>query len=174
VASQYVGWPGLSAAGFSGRVDLSSVSPGEHRIAIRVKLEDGSTAVVGEQPIRVLGGPDAIGFIDLPAEGASVSGPTYVAGWALGMRSPVAQVEVSVDGKAVATATKGYRRPDVAAVHVSLPDADTSGWDAIVDTARLKPGPHVLGVACVLADGGHVTLGQKKIIISAPPPRLGK
>lgn len=73
--------------------------------------------------------------------------PVPVWGWAIdpGMRATVERVIVTVDGVDAALAEYGEERPDLAEEY-RRPQMLHCGFHAVIDAARLKPGPHNLGV----------------------------
>jgi hypothetical protein len=88
-------------------------------------------------------------YIDVPASGASLSGVTAIAGWALENTTAVgpasiASVTLFVDGNQVGTASYGVSRPDVCAAfpgRLSCPDV---GWNYNLNVAVLTAGTHTL------------------------------
>jgi hypothetical protein len=73
------------------------------------------------------------GFMDVPANGATVGRVTRVAGWALD-DGRVTRVDVYVDGHFRGSATPAAPRPDVAkAFPAYARQADTCGWEVNVD-----------------------------------------
>jgi hypothetical protein len=93
------------------------------------------------------------GSIDVPAEGAVVTGPLRVTGWAR-IPGEDLHVRIMIDGEE-GVPTRGARvpRPDVQAAVPSLGDCRTAGYDA---TYAFEPGdedPHEIAVLFRSADG---------------------
>jgi hypothetical protein len=88
--------------------------------------------------------PTVMGWIDSskPAAGSSM---LDVVGWAADARtgSPVAKVELLLNGKVVATAQTGEVRRDVAQT-MKRPDYLKSGWKARLDLKGMKAGTYRL------------------------------
>ena len=93
--------------------------------------------------------PPAIAAIVTPEPGASVSGRVALSGWATKDDVPLAEVEVTIDGRHVATARYGRPEPFVgpfmggASRDPALPNV---GFDAEIDVSALAPGVHHLGL----------------------------
>lgn len=86
-----------------------------------------------------------------------------LAGWALGLDSAVAGVEVVADGKVVGRADAGGERPDIAAAFPDVPGAGSCGF-----AVSLEPsggGESRLAVEVALEDGGRVRLGELRVAI---------
>jgi ADP-heptose:LPS heptosyltransferase/GT2 family glycosyltransferase len=80
------------------------------------------------------------GVADLP-----IHGGLSIAGWALA-KEGVDKVEIALDGRRVAVAYFGIRRPDVASAHPSWEGALQSGFAAHVPPRALPPGRHLVAV----------------------------
>jgi hypothetical protein len=109
----------------------------------------------------VRGKHPAVGSVDelhwFDAERAGLVGddvppgaPLYVRGWVLHVdgRRAAETVVLRIDNARNYEARVGASRPDVAAV-LDLPEAKTSGFEAIIPTALLAPGPHEISVLTV-------------------------
>ncbi len=97
--------------------------------------------------------PTLIGSIDEPAEGAVVTGPLAVRGWAR-MSGEDLHVTVTIDGEERGF-MKGERvpRPDVQAVLPSLGDCRTAGYEATYAFEAGDEGAHEIQVLFRAADG---------------------
>jgi hypothetical protein len=84
-----------------------------------------------------------------------------LAGWALGLGSAVAGVEVLADGKVVGRAAADGERPDVAAAFPEAPGADRCGF--VVWLEPSGRGESRLAVEVALEDGGRVRLGELRV-----------
>lgn len=98
-----------------------------------------------------------------------VGGQIVIGGWA-GDRSkgsPIAKVEVLLDGKPEAVATMNLPRADVAKV-VGRLDYAQSGWNAVIHLDGVTPGPHTVSAVAYDAEGNQKALqGAKTIQVSA-------
>jgi Bacterial Ig domain len=97
--------------------------------------------------------PALTGSIDEPAEGAVVSGPLTVRGWAR-IRGEDLHVTISIDGEE-RVFLKGARvpRPEVQAAVPSLGDCRTAGYEATYAFEPDDEGAHEIRVLFRSADG---------------------
>jgi hypothetical protein len=82
------------------------------------------------------------------AENETVSGVYTIDGWAID-NSQVASIIIRVDGKTIAKAAYGNRRPDVDRDYPGQPDAPNFGFTYPLDTTAFANGSHSLEVAAV-------------------------
>lgn len=111
--------------------------------------------VVGPLPARAPAREDATltGSIDEPAEGAIVTGPLAMRGWAR-ITGEDLHVTVTIDGEA-RNFVKGARvpRPDVQAALPSLGDCRTAGYEATYAFEPEDEGVHEIQVLFQASDG---------------------
>lgn len=108
------------------------------------------------------------GFVDQPVAGALPPGDLLVAGWALAPGG-IEDVSIYADGRYVESAVLGFSRPDVAAAQPADPAAPTSGFQVLLASHRLPPGPVTLIVQARSRSGATRDLGVVPVI--APGPR---
>jgi hypothetical protein len=102
----------------------------------------------------------AMGNLDLPTTGSSVSGVTDVVGWAWAL-SGVVSVDVFVDGNHLAAATYGVSRPDI---QLTFPGAPTTlGYHYSLNTAAYSNGSHTV-VAKATDKLGHVATFATRLV----------
>jgi hypothetical protein len=91
------------------------------------------------------------GILDEPVSGAAISGnAVQVGGWLIGT-SPIAKVDVLVDGSFVGSATYGLSRPDLPQ---ALPgQSEDVGFDYLLDSTTLANGAHNLSVKATDENG---------------------
>ena len=106
------------------------------------------------------------GHIDVPLEGANLSGKALAGGWTISKASPIAEIWIYMDARPLTKAILGVARPDVAKVFPTESWAPTSGWNAIFDTAGTPPGQHTLTVRAKLQDGTFLDASSVKIEVS--------
>jgi hypothetical protein len=86
-----------------------------------------------------------MGFVDIPAVGASLSKQMDIGGWALwgeGLRS----VDILIDGQPTGAAIQiNVARPDVARVHPEYGNP-AAGWGGRVDISQIPAGKHTVTV----------------------------
>lgn len=111
----------------------------------------------------------ALAWIDAPTRTATVPARFTVRGWAFKEGAGLANVEVTVDGKRVATATYGAAMPNVADYwKVSNdPHHPHVGFTAEVDASAFAPGLHWLGLRLHGVDGSVETWSEQRIRIDS-------
>ncbi|MFQ5776656.1 MAG: putative Ig domain-containing protein [Terriglobia bacterium] len=105
-----------------------------------------------------------------------VGGTLLVRGWAADPDSdpgsPVARVEVQIDGTSVGDATLGLSRPDIAAFW-GRPDFALGGWELAVGLASLPEGTHTVTVTAFDAEGSSAPVDSPRDFIVGTPPGGG-
>ena len=111
----------------------------------------------------------ALAWIDAPTRKATVSAHFIVRGWAFKEGAGLAKVEVTMDGKRVATADYGAAMPNVAEFwRVSNdPHHPNVGFTAEVDAGAFAPGAHWLGLRLHGVDGSIETWSEQRIHIQS-------
>jgi len=84
-----------------------------------------------------------------------------LAGWALGLDSAVAAVEVVADGEVVGRTAGGGDRPDIAAAFPDIAAAGRCGFDISLEPSG--EGQSRLAVEAALEDGGRARLGELRV-----------
>ena len=107
-----------------------------------------------------------IGFLDLPAEGATLHGFVAVVGWAIGCRPgrDIRHVSVRVDGAEVGTAHWGFYRPDVGEMNPGE-GRSFSGFEYMLDTRRLSNAAHVLEISVTDTASQTADFGTRSITV---------
>ncbi len=115
-------------------------------------------------------GQAAVGYLDMVDDKTviSVAGGNQVqlSGWAActDPASPLAEVEVLVDGRPVTNATLSRPRPDVGAAY-NRPDFNNSGWQADFSAKGIKAGTHQLSARPTCTNGESATLPAFQLIV---------
>jgi N-acetylmuramoyl-L-alanine amidase len=73
-------------------------------------------------------------------------------GWAI-HESGIRSVEVYVDRRYLLSGNTGLNRPDVAQAFPAFKKEMISGWNALLDTTQVPPGPHELVARARAKDG---------------------
>src|SRR5262249_46358765 len=94
------------------------------------------------------------GYLDVPAEGASVASGSWSFGWSLG-GSGIAEVLVAADGGPPRAASLGEPHAGVAEAYPGFPGLDKPGFAFALPALPL--GPHTLTLTLVARDGGRST-----------------
>jgi hypothetical protein len=105
------------------------------------------------------------GVVDTPHSGDTLRGAVGVGGWALS-EDGIGRVAIYIDRKYVVTATLAGSRPDVAGVYRDVPEAGSSGWNAVVDTAAFTPGAHEIVVQAQSKQGGSRDIGAITVTLA--------
>ncbi|MFI4947790.1 MAG: glycosyltransferase family 9 protein [Alphaproteobacteria bacterium] len=155
-------------SGFAFEVKTRKAVPGEHRITLRVRGNDGKTdearvAVVARAERRpgyaqTVGDADPWLHIDSPyvfydAAAVPVRGNLDISGWALS-KAGVAAIEITLDGAQITLAEHGLRRPDIKNEFPDRPDAVACGYQVLLQHRILPKGSHRVGVTLRDKDGG--------------------
>jgi hypothetical protein len=176
VCSAYPGRVGCPTVGFNYSLNLSTLSAGQHTIAVSATDSDGTPDVgTATVTITVANRPPSV-YIDSPSSGMVVSGMVPVSGWALdnsmATGTAINNVQVKVDGVAVGTATYGASRPDVCSAYPGRPGCPNVGFTFALNTAALSPGAHLLTVAATDSDTSPDTASWSVTIQVAAPPSV--
>ena len=91
------------------------------------------------------------GYLDLPAPGARVGGPTPFGGWVMAYE-PIQHVSVHIDGRAIQLLELNFPRPDVDAIYPRSP-VKLKGYIGIVDLSGLPSGMHQVEARAIEAGG---------------------
>jgi hypothetical protein len=104
---------------------------------------------------------DIPGWIDAPAEYATVSGRVVVSGWCQEKgRGPCAAIRLWLDGAEVdAARIERFPRRDVQAAVPDIGDCSRAGWRAAFEAGVLAPGRHCVAAALVGGGGSHRRVG---------------
>lgn len=104
-----------------------------------------------------------IGAVNLPAEGATLSGIATVYGWALD-DTQVVKVEVMIDGVVDGTATYGLARADVGTEFPNAP-ADV-GFTYSLNSAKFANGPHLISARATDGSGNVAILPTVHVTVA--------
>lgn len=156
VCSAYSGRAGCPNVGFAYNLDTTQLSPGPHSLTISATNSDvvpdvGTASVT----FQVAAAPPSV-HIDVPANGATVSGTVQVAGWALDNTSKIgtaiSRVQLLVDGVVVGNATYGVSRPDVCTAYPGRIGCPNVGYTYSLNASALSSGAHTITVAATDSD----------------------
>lgn len=109
------------------------------------------------------------GAVDIPHPAETLRGTIPVGGWALS-EDGIDRVAIYVDRSYVLTATLGGARPDVAKVYGTLPNAATSGFNAVLDTSPFPPGNHEIVVQAHSKGGACRDIGAISVVFAKTGP----
>lgn len=113
--------------------------------------------------------PPAIAWIDSPLPRSRVPARFEISGWAFKDGAGISRVEVTVDGRPMATAAYGAAMPHVRDYwKISTdPNQPKVGFTASVDASGLRPGAHWLGLTLHGADGSVEPWPEQLVRIQA-------
>jgi alginate O-acetyltransferase complex protein AlgJ len=122
----------------------------------RRNRDEGSGAAEGVELAvpneRLLGHVKRAGLVD---------GKLQIMGWAIGRSSPVARIEILMEGNLAATTTTGLDRPDLAAAFPDHPAARTAGYRIAVEARGGESS--CLEIQATLEDGRSAPLGRLRV-----------
>jgi len=105
------------------------------------------------------------GYVDAPAQNATLTGTFDVAGWVIDDRK-VAKIEIRIDGIRLGEASYGISRPDVDRDYPGLPGAPNFGFLYPLDTTTLSNGAHTLEVLAMDTAGNTSLLKPGRLTIN--------
>jgi hypothetical protein len=142
--------------GYSYSLNTSSLAAGSHTITVAA-TDSNATPLTGTYSVTVTvtGGPRV--YIDSPSAGSTISGTVVVSGWAIDSSTPIASVQVKVDGVVNGTATYGASRPDVCSAFPSSKSCPNVGYSYSLNTASLSSGSHTITVAATDSNATPLT-----------------
>ncbi len=131
-------------AGFHYTLDTTVLSNGEHTLTVtETNTLDQSSSKEVSFNVDNTGVLPAMGWIDAPAAGTTISGANYnVHGWYLD-GAGVTNIEIQIDGTTVGEAVYGNQRLDVQTAYPDYNDPN-SGFHYTLDTTALSNGEHTL------------------------------
>ena len=100
-----------------------------------------------------------IGFIDLPANDARVSGQVQFVGWVGASGQQVERVSISTDGAVIGSVVPAVQRQDADFIHPELTNKN-KGWELGIDTTKLSPGKHQITAHALEANGCDLTFAS--------------
>ena len=108
-----------------------------------------------------------IGYIDAPADGATVKGDFAIGGWTIWGQG-VQDIQFQIDGSPMPGKLQmNIARPDVDHLHPDYQNP-VSGWGAMFNTAALPAGTHKVTVAAKSSQGNLRNVGSLTLNIVKP------
>lgn len=149
------------ASGYHYDLDTTALIGGNHTITVQVIGNDGT---IDQNNVGVnLDKPVPIMCLDTIKNGTTVLNSVQVNGWALNV-SGLKEVDISVDGTKVGTATIDVSRPDVSKALPSY-NQGNSGFNYTLDTSKLVEGSHNITITAI---GNDSTTSTQNISINRP------
>lgn len=113
----------------------------------------------------------ALAWLESPSPDAEVAGSVQLSGWALKEGVGVQRVQVTLDGRVVAEADYGQRRPDVLEYWRMAPGEDGVGFRARIDVSGHRGGEAWLGLVLHGRDGSVETWPEQRLRVRAQGSR---
>jgi hypothetical protein len=172
VCAAYGSRPGCPNVGFVYSLNTSSLSSGAHTISVIATDSDTvPDAVTGSVSVNVANTPPLLN-LESPASGANISGQVIVSGWAIDNLTPVASVQIKVDGNLAGNAAF-TARPDVCAAYGGKPGCPNVGFSYTLNTAAYSNGTHTITVGATDADATPLTsVNSVTVKIANNPPQV--
>ena len=99
------------------------------------------------------------GWVDVPADGATVKGRVAIEGWCQEGRAPCEAIRVWLDGREMtAGRVERFPRPEVCAAIPGMGDCSRAGWRIALDPGESAAGSHCVAAA-LLSAGRHRRIG---------------
>jgi hypothetical protein len=132
-------------SGWVAKLDLTGHPLGSHRLEVKTFSSFSARETTYASTVLLAPRPSApSGAVDSPADGATVSTPIEIRGWALDEAAAsgigIDRIRLYVDGEFLTEAEMGQSRPDIAAAYGS--GYDSAGWRAPLEADALQPGQH--------------------------------
>jgi hypothetical protein len=155
VCAVYPARPNCPNVGFSYPLNLASYSPGNHTISVFATNSDSvPVSSYFSVPIKVPVPPSV--YIDVPSAGSQVGSTVTLAGWAINnttaAATPIANIQVQVDGATSGSATYGISRPDVCTAFPGRPNCPDVGFNYSFSSSSLAPGNHTIKIIATSSD----------------------
>lgn len=161
VAAAFPGRPGSPNFGWSYFLDTTTLSNGQHTIAVSATAANGERAIgsarfsvanwtTANNPVHI--------SIDTPGtQSGPFSGVPAFGGWAVDDYTGISSVGVAVDGIPYGNAAYGGNRADVCKVFPGRPGCPNVGWNFLIDTTRIGDGTHTLAITARPVNGQSYT-----------------
>ncbi|WP_042462531.1 Ig-like domain-containing protein [Neobacillus dielmonensis] len=134
---------GNSNAGYKFTLNTQNLANGSHKLTVKETGVNGLVTELGSLVVNVEN-LKTVGYMDAPANGASLEKEVSVSGWFLDVNG-VAKIEVLVDGKNMGQAKYGGLRLDVLKAFPEYKN-DKSGYQFVLDTKLITNGQHKVTV----------------------------
>jgi hypothetical protein len=158
-------------AGWSFVYSASYLGAGTHTVSAIATDSLGASTSLGSKTFTIAGNAPPFGNLDWVGDqknGATTipsADVVAVVGWAADGTdgAPVKQVQVSIDGTAVGTASLGAARADVAAAFGAR--FTNAGWSFVYAAGYLSTGSHTVSAVATDSLGAYTSLGSQTITV---------
>ncbi|HXP08873.1 MAG TPA: choice-of-anchor D domain-containing protein, partial [Acidobacteriaceae bacterium] len=170
VCAVYTNSPGCPKVGWNYTLNTRVLTDGNHTLAVTGTTADGQTSTV-TRTITVSnasgGNSTRIGIDQPNSQTSTLSGWAALGGWAIDDKAAISEVDVSVDGVFLSTATYGVIRTDVCTAYPGRQGCPKVGWSYSLDTTQLTDGAHMLQITAKTSAGGVTTAGAAFTVSNA-------
>ncbi|WP_251551942.1 Ig-like domain-containing protein [Neobacillus muris] len=150
--------------GYKFTLKTKNLSNGQHTVQVKETGKNGAVNTLDRVTVNVQNLP-AKGYIDSPANGASIKGDVEVSGWFLDA-SGVSKIEVLIDGVVQSQAQYGFSRTDVGNAFPEYQNSN-SGYKGVLNTKNLTNGQHTLTVRETGSNGAE---NQQSVAVNVQNP----
>jgi hypothetical protein len=153
---------------------IGSLAAGTHTVTAVAYDSANATTTLGSAQITVtvsntppFGSMDAAVNAGNGTSTMAQNSTMWVSGWAADQqdKAPVTKVQIFIDGVAVANATMGTSRPDVASA-LGSSSYTNSGWWLTYNIGTLSVGTHTVSAVATDSAGASTTLGSAQITVT--------
>ncbi|MBQ9815915.1 MAG: hypothetical protein IJM59_00390 [Proteobacteria bacterium] len=161
----YSGWQKLGVFN-NVRSDITFGLPANGTVNARAYLMLGGFDTIKSLANNLMQTLPPFGVVDVPAEGAAVSGSNVtVSGWALDNKS-VSKVIAKIDEDKTFNLKYGTSRPDVCKIWVGYPTCDKVGYTGTIDVSSLDTNcKHLLEIIATDGDGNERTIARRLLTV---------
>ena len=172
ISGEYGGTATTPKAGYSNRIDISSLSVGNYTLKVEQIDKDNNViskveAKFSIKEVEYKGNE----WLDTVTEKEKIIVPTKetlrVRGWAIS-NDKNARVEISIDGVVQVKSAKRFSRPDVDKISGEYGGTSTTpkaGYDTTLDIVNLPEGTHTVTVKQISSTGKTISIIERRFII---------
>ena len=172
ISGEYGGTATTSKAGYSNRIDISSLSVGNYTLKVEQIDKDNNViskveAKFSIKEVEYKGNE----WLDTVTEKEKIIVPTKetlrVRGWAIS-NDKNARVEISIDGVVQVKSAKRFSRSDVDKISGEYGGTATTpkaGYDTTLDIVNLPEGTHTVTVKQISSTGKTISIIERRFII---------
>ena len=160
----YPGRPNCPSDGWSFPLDTTTLPDGTHSLGIMQNNANGTVytasttfVVANYTPIN----PMRISIDSYAANSSGLFGTLTLWGWVIDDNAAIREVDVSIDGTPIGTATYGISRSDVCLAYPGRAGCPNVGWTLNYDSTLIFNGTHTLGVTGVTLNGRASTVTRQ-------------
>jgi hypothetical protein len=147
--------PGCPNIGWEFSIDTTGLDDGDHTLEVTSFTASAvprhTTASISFTTDNFYPGLVHVEYPD-PQTPSTLSGQQTFSGWAMDLFSPIASVNIAIDGNSYGSAQYGSNRQDVCPYYPGYETCPAIGWTFPFNTSQLANGYHTLTVTSVTAE----------------------